>query len=65
MSIENGTNFTMPVTPACYGNNGNGSMWGGDWSSWIILFLIFGMFGYGDNITKQLNFSVFPKCSPL
>ena len=47
MSIENGTNFTMPVTPACYGNNGNGSMWGGDWSSWIILFLIFGMFGYG------------------
>ena len=47
MSIENGTNFTMPVTPACYGNGGNGSMWGGDWSSWIILFLIFGMFGYG------------------
>ena len=23
-------------------------MWGGDWASWIILFLIFGMFGWGN-----------------
>jgi len=34
----------MPVSPM-YGNNGMG--FGGDWSSWIILFLIFGMFGGG------------------
>lgn len=32
------------VTCGCDRNN-NG--WGGEWSSWIILFLIFGMFGWG------------------
>ena len=41
--------MTMPVAPAYsaggYGNNG--SMWGGDWSAWIILFLIWGAFGGG------------------
>ena len=35
--------MVMPVAPM-YGNNGGFGM-GGDWSSWIILFLIFGMFG--------------------
>ena len=35
--------MVMPVAPM-YGN-GNG--FGGDWGSWIILFLIFGMFGGG------------------
>lgn len=31
------------------GNNNNGyGAWGGDWASWIILFLIFGMFGWGN-----------------
>lgn len=38
---ENG--FTMPVQPM--GGYGNGGFGMGDWSSWIILFLIFGMFG--------------------
>ena len=38
----NGTGMVMPVAPM-YGNGGNG--WGGDWSSWIILFLIFAMCG--------------------
>ena len=38
----------MPVAPAYMSgcNNGFGN---GDWGSWIILFLIFGMFGYGNN----------------
>lgn len=35
----------MNVTPT--GNNGSGCGWGGDWASWIILFLIFGLFGWG------------------
>jgi hypothetical protein len=39
----------MPVAPAysAGGYGGNGSMWGGDWSAWIILFLIWGAFGGG------------------
>ncbi len=28
-------------------NGGNSSGWGGDWASWIIVFLIFAMFGWG------------------
>ena len=35
--------MVMPVAPMYGGNNG----FGGDWGSWIILFLIFGMFGGG------------------
>mgnify|MGYP004474034793 FL=1 len=33
------------------GNNGygGGMGWGGDWSAWIIIFLIFGFFGWGGN----------------
>ena len=47
LSSDNNTVMTMPVQPA-YGNGyGNGSMWGGDWASWIILFLIFGAFSNG------------------
>ncbi len=38
------TDTTMQVVPAYGSGNGN-SMWGGDWASWIILFLIFGLFG--------------------
>ena len=41
---ENSSNMYMPVAPA-YGGNGSFGM-GGDWG-WIILFLIFGMFGNG------------------
>ena len=49
LSSDGGTVMTMPVTPAYQGggNGGNGSMWGGDWSAWIILFLIWGAFGGG------------------
>lgn len=49
MSLSNESTMVMPVAPAYQGGygygNGCGSMWGGDWASWIILFLIFGMFG--------------------
>lgn len=39
---------TMQVVPAGYSNNGGDGMgWGGNWGAWIILFLIFGMFGWG------------------
>lgn len=37
--------MVMPVSPMYGGGNFGG--FGGDWSSWIILFLIFGMFGGG------------------
>lgn len=48
MSLGNDTTFSMPVVPAyTTGGNCGGGMWGGDWSSWIILFLIFGMFNGG------------------
>ena len=49
MSLSSdGAVMTMPVQPA-YNNGGNsGFGWGGDWASWIILFLIFGMFGWGN-----------------
>ena len=43
MALSDNATITMPVAPA-YQAGGYG-MWGGDWSSWIILFLIFGMFG--------------------
>ena len=49
MSLSNDATLTMPVAPAysAGGSGGNGSMWGGDWSAWIILFLIWGAFGGG------------------
>ena len=49
MAISNDATLTMPVAPAysAGGYGGNGSMWGGDWSAWIILFLIWGAFGGG------------------
>ena len=47
LSSDN-TVMTMPVTPAYQGGGYANSMWGGDWASWIILFLIFGMFGWGN-----------------
>ena len=45
LSSDGGTVMTMPVQPAYQGGNG-GFGWGGDWSSWIILFLIFGPVSY-------------------
>lgn len=47
LSSDN-TVMTMPVTPAYQGGGYGNSMWGGDWASWIILFLIFGVFGWGN-----------------
>ena len=49
MSLSNDSTMVMPVAPAYQGGYGNGcgSMWGGDWSAWIILFLIWGAFGGG------------------
>lgn len=46
MSLSN-CDTTMQVVPAGYNGNNSGGMWGGDWGAWIILFLIFGMFGWG------------------
>ena len=40
------TETTMQVQPV-YGNGNGGFGWGGDWSAWIILFLIWGAFGGG------------------
>lgn len=49
MSLANDSTMVMPVAPAyqngCY--NGSNSMWGGDWASWILLFVIFGAFSRG------------------
>ena len=42
MSLEN-DNMVMPVGPM----NGNGGGFGDNWGSWIILFLLFGMFNGG------------------
>lgn len=48
---NNNMGTTMLVSPASapmyYGNNGGGLGFGNDWSSLIILFLLFGMFGNG------------------
>ena len=41
MPLTDESNMVMPVSPM---GNGNANGFGGDWGSWIILFLIFGMF---------------------
>ena len=45
-SSDNG-NMYMPVAPASGGGNNGGFGFGGDWSGFIILFLIMAMFGNG------------------
>ena len=45
MALTDENNMVMPVAPM--GGYGNGMGFGGDWGSWIILFLIFGMFNGG------------------
>ena len=49
MSLSNdSTVMTMPVAPVYQGNNcGFGNGWGGDWMSWLLLFVLFGGWGYG------------------
>lgn len=45
MSLGNeGVPFTMPVEPVGTANNNSGG-WGGDWSAWIIIFVLFFAFG--------------------
>ena len=40
--------MTMPVAPVYQGyGNGNSFGWGGDWMSWLLLFVLFG--GWGNN----------------
>lgn len=46
--FNGGNDFTMPVVPAGYANNGNnGGMWGDGWWAIIIFALIFGWGGNG------------------
>jgi hypothetical protein len=41
-------NYTLSdIAAVTDGNRNNNGMFGGDWSAWIILFLLFGMFGGG------------------
>ena len=49
MSIS--SDYSLADIAAATGNNGNnnGMGWGGDWSAWIIIFLIFAAFGWGGN----------------
>lgn len=39
--------FTMPVVPAGYSNNGNGNGWGD--GGWWVLIILFALFGWGGN----------------
>jgi hypothetical protein len=43
---ENG--YSLSDLAAVTGGNRNEGMFGGDWSAWIILFLLFGLFGNGN-----------------
>ena len=47
LGSEGGVPAVMNVTPTGTANGNCGGGWGGDWGAWIILFLIFGMFGWG------------------
>ena len=49
MSIS--SDYSLADIAAATGNNGNnnGMGWGGDWSAWNIIFLIFAAFGWGGN----------------
>ena len=45
---ENGLSASdVAVLSGNYGRSNNDGMFGGDWGAWIILFLIFGLFGNG------------------
>ena len=41
------SNYSLSDIAAVTDGNRNNGMFGGDWSAWIILFLLFGMFGNG------------------
>jgi len=38
-----------PADLAAVTNGGNNNGWGGDWSAWIIIFILFAAFGWGGN----------------
>ena len=40
--------YSLSDIAAVSGNRNNDGMFGGDWSAWIILFLLFGLFGNGN-----------------
>lgn len=42
---EGGVPAVMNVTPTGTASNGNCGGWGGDWSAWIIIFVLFFAFG--------------------
>lgn len=46
MNESNGSNMVMPVSPY-FGNGGGDGMFGGNGAWWIVLFLIFGGWGWG------------------
>lgn len=48
MSISSDYSLADIAAATGNGNGGNGG-WGGDWSAWIIIFLIFAAFGWGNN----------------
>jgi hypothetical protein len=48
LTEDNGMGFSMPVTPM-YGNNSNGFGWGGDGFWIILLFILLGGNGWGNN----------------
>ena len=41
-------NYSLSDIAAVSGRRNNDGMFGGDWSAWIILFLLFGLFGNGN-----------------
>lgn len=41
-------NYSLSDIAAVSGSRNNDGMFGGDWSAWIILFLLFGLFGNGN-----------------
>ena len=43
---ENG--YSLSDIAAVSNGRNNDGMFGGDWSAWIILFLLFGLFGNGN-----------------
>jgi hypothetical protein len=45
--MDNGTYTLSDIAAVTDGNRNNGGMFGGDWSAWLIFFLLIGMLGGG------------------
>lgn len=50
-------NYSLSDIAAVSGSRNNDGMFGGDWSAWIILFLLFGLFGNGNGFGFGGGFS--------